>query len=85
MSEQKKYGVTNPFNLEGWDNQNFKPLEMKITECTEIAQQAEMAIYVTSSGTFENDIWCVVVCGTGDIVHVRTDQIKMHKNKTFDI
>lgn len=44
-----------------------------------------MAIYVNSGGSFENDIWCVVVCEGGDIIHVRTDQIKMYNNKTFDI
>lgn len=44
-----------------------------------------MAIYVITSGTFENDIFTVVLCDNGDIIHVRTDQVKMHNNKTFDI
>jgi hypothetical protein len=44
-----------------------------------------MAIYVTSSGSFENDILTVVLCDGGDIIHVRTDQVKMFNNKTFDI
>lgn len=44
-----------------------------------------MAIYVVQGGTFENDIWTISLCEGGDIIHVRTDQIKMYNNKTFDI
>lgn len=44
-----------------------------------------MGLYVNSSGTFENDIFTVVLCDGGDIIHVRTDQVRMHNNKTFDI
>ena len=44
-----------------------------------------MVIYVNSSGSFENDIWTVVLCDGGDIIHVRTDQIKIQNNKTFGI
>ena len=43
------------------------------------------AIYVSNSGTFENDIWCVVHCITGIVRHYRTDQIRIHENGTFDI
>jgi hypothetical protein len=43
------------------------------------------AIYVTSSGTFENDIWTVALEKGGNIFHFRSDQIKMFKNATFDI
>ena len=43
------------------------------------------AIYVTDSGTFENDVWCVVLCDGGIIRHYRSDQIKIHLNSTFDI
>ena len=43
------------------------------------------AIYVTNSGTFENDIWCVVHCEGGVVRHYRSDQIKIHKNETFSI
>jgi hypothetical protein len=43
------------------------------------------AIYVTNGGTFENDIWCIVLCDGGDIKHYRSDQIKIHNNLTFDI
>lgn len=43
------------------------------------------AIYVTNGGTFENDIWCVVLCKEGIIRHYRTDQIKIHHNATFDL
>ena len=43
------------------------------------------AIYVTNSGTFENDVWCVALCENGVIRHYRSDQIKVHFNSTFDI
>ena len=43
------------------------------------------AIYVRDSGTFENDIWCVVHCENGIVRHYRSDQIKIYKNSTFDI
>jgi hypothetical protein len=43
------------------------------------------AIYVSNSGTFENDIWCVVHCKSGIVRHYRSDQIKIHENGTFDI
>jgi hypothetical protein len=43
------------------------------------------AIYLETSGTFENDIWCVVLCDGGVVRHYRTDQIKIYNNLTFDI
>jgi len=43
------------------------------------------AIYISNSGTFESDIWTVVLENGGNIFHFRTDQIKMYKNSTFDI
>lgn len=43
------------------------------------------ALYVRDGGTFENDIWCVVHCNTCIVRHYRSDQIKIHKNATFDI
>lgn len=43
------------------------------------------AIYVTNSGTFENDIWCVALCKGGHIRHYRSDQIKLYFNLTFGI
>lgn len=43
------------------------------------------AIYVANGGTFENDIWTVVLESGGNILHFRSDQIKMYKNATFDI
>lgn len=43
------------------------------------------AIYVTNSGTFENDVWCVVHCDSGIVRHYRSDQIRIHTNATFDI
>jgi hypothetical protein len=43
------------------------------------------AIYVESSGIFENDIWCVVLCESGEIKHYNSSQLKICKNGTFDI
>ena len=43
------------------------------------------AIYVTNSGQFENDIWCIVHCVGGFVRHYRSDQIKIHSSGTFDI
>jgi len=47
--------------------------------------QEGYALYVTDSGMFENDIWCVVLCDSGVVRHYRTDQIKIHQNLTFGI
>lgn len=43
------------------------------------------AIYVTNSGNYENDVWCVVLCESGIIRHYRSEQIKIHFNATFNI
>lgn len=43
------------------------------------------AIYVTNGGSFENDIWCVVLCDGGYIRHYLSDQVKMYVNATLDI
>lgn len=43
------------------------------------------AIYVSNSGTFENDIWTVALENGGNILHFRTDQLRMYSNATFDI
>ena len=43
------------------------------------------AIYVRDGGTFENDIWAIVIEDDGDIRHFRSDQLKVHCNGTFDI
>jgi hypothetical protein len=43
------------------------------------------AIYVTNSGTFENDVWCVALCDGGRIRHYTSSQIRMYVNSTFDI
>jgi hypothetical protein len=43
-----------------------------------------MAIYVTNSGTFANDVWAVVL-SNGTIRHFRSDQLKIEKNSTFNI
>jgi hypothetical protein len=43
------------------------------------------AIYVANGGTFENDIWCVVLCDGGIVRHYLSNQIKIYKNLTFKI
>ena len=43
------------------------------------------AIYVSNSGMFENDVWCVVLCEGGVVRHYQTDQIKIWANATFGI
>jgi hypothetical protein len=43
------------------------------------------AIYVESSGMYENDIWCVVLCENGIVRHYNTSQIRIHYNSTFGI
>lgn len=43
------------------------------------------AIYVRDGGTFENDIWCVVLCNGGFVRHYRSDQIKIFTNSTLGI
>ena len=43
------------------------------------------AIYVSNGGTFENDIWCIVLCDGGDIRDYRSDEIRMKYNDTLDL
>lgn len=43
-----------------------------------------MAIYVRDGGTFENDIWCIVL-NDGTVRHMRIDQLRIYPNATFDI
>lgn len=43
-----------------------------------------MAIYVTNSGTFANDVWAVAL-NDGRVMHFRSDQIRIEKNLTFGI
>jgi len=43
------------------------------------------AIYVQSSGMFENDIWAVVLCNGGVIRHYNTSQLRIYHNQTFNI
>ncbi|NBX97501.1 hypothetical protein EBQ81_01375 [bacterium] len=49
------------------------------------ANKEGYAIYVASGGTFENDIWCVVLCEGGIVRHYRSDQIRIHRNETLDL
>ncbi len=41
--------------------------------------------YVRDGGTFENDIFCIVLCEGGLVRHYRSDQFTIAKNLTFDI
>ena len=43
------------------------------------------ALYVESSGMWENDTWCVVLCDGGIVRHYITSQIRVHLNATFGI
>jgi hypothetical protein len=43
------------------------------------------ALYVTNSGMFENDVWCVALCKGGYVRHYTSDQIRLYVNATFDI
>jgi len=73
-------GTLNPTHLEAssviLEFQNPIPVVTPIGE--------GYAIYTRDGGTFENDIWAVVV-EDGSIFHFRTDQLKIHANATFDI
>jgi hypothetical protein len=43
------------------------------------------AIYVTNGGSFENDIWCVVLCEGGIVRHYQSNQIRIYSNATLGI
>ena len=43
-----------------------------------------MAIYVSDSGTFANNVWAVVL-NNGTVRHFRSDQLRIEKNSTFNI
>ena len=43
------------------------------------------ALYVVNSGMFENDVWCVAHCDSGEVRHYTTDQILIYQNATFNI
>lgn len=43
------------------------------------------AIYVTNSGVFENDIFCVALCETGQLRHFNTSQLRIFANATINI
>lgn len=57
-----------------------KPIPVVVNE-----NEDGYAIYVSNGGTFENDVWCVVLCNGGHIRHYRSDQIKIHANATFGL
>jgi len=43
------------------------------------------AIYVRDGGTWENDIFAVVLNNGGKLLHFRSSQIRVSKNGTFGI
>mgnify|MGYP003342904131 CR=1 FL=1 len=43
------------------------------------------ALYVRDGGTWENDVFAVVMSSGGQILHFRSDQIRVWKNGTFGI
>jgi hypothetical protein len=43
------------------------------------------ALYVSDSGMFENDVWCVALCDGGHVRHYTSDQIQIYVNATFNI
>jgi hypothetical protein len=43
------------------------------------------ALYVSDSGAFENDIWCVVLSDGGHVRHYMSDQIRIYVNATLGI
>jgi hypothetical protein len=43
------------------------------------------AIYVRDGGTWENDVFAVVLCRGGQILHFTSSQIRVWKNGTFGI
>jgi hypothetical protein len=47
--------------------------------------QEAMAIYVRDGGTWDNDVWCCVLCKGGYIRHYASSQLRMAKNATFGI
>lgn len=42
-------------------------------------------LYIQEGGQFENDIFTVVLCDGGIVRHYNTQQIRIHKNATFEI
>lgn len=43
------------------------------------------AIYVSDSGAFNNDIWCVVLCEGGVVRHYESSQLRIMQNFTLGI
>ena len=66
--------------------QNYAMLEFKTPIPVIVEGNKDgYAVYVSNGGTFENDIWCIVLCDGGHIRHYRSDQIRMHHNATLDL
>jgi hypothetical protein len=42
-------------------------------------------LYVKDGDGWENDIFCVVDCQTGELRHYNTRQISIHENHTYEI
>jgi len=42
-------------------------------------------LYIKENGMHENDVWTVVLKNEGVVIHLLTNQIKVHYNNTYDI
>jgi hypothetical protein len=58
-----------------------KPIPVILKETNELGY----ALYVVNSGMLENDVWAVILKNGGEIRHCLSNQIKIVKNKTFNI
>lgn len=50
-----------------------------------VEEKEGYAIYVQSSGMFENDVWCICLKDGGVLRHYNTSQVKININATFGI
>ena len=57
------------------------PIPVILKETNELGY----ALYIVNSGMLENDVWTIVLKNGGDIRHCLSNQIKIVKNKTFNI
>ncbi len=58
-----------------------KPIKVIVKETMEEAY----ALYTESGDMYSNDIWTIVLCNGGQILHCTTQQILVEVNKTFGI
>lgn len=63
----------------------FAPIPIPVVVVDGHLNQEAYLIYVESSGAFENDIWTIVLCDSGKVLHVNTSQVRIHQNATLGI